>query len=463
MSLEAVCDAAPRWPLLSFPPLQAVDTAVVQLSGTGPFVSLLLRYAGEGSSGAAPLLSDALVSRAQARSVLLEGAWKGWIDRPVDDARADAMSALLQDRKVESEDVERLMAWPLLRRDADGFWDTRLRPLAFPRAGYRAVLGFDFNSESGTVTLLFQHASGPQDTLFDDRDVREVFGSGVTSSFFSLDPPNHKESPYHPFQELKFLPAELEGTGLLATMLHADLLLKYLSTGVEVSASGPHFPLRAVAGERGLLSGLPDGLPHLLRPVRDRSGGQKHPNRAHRFWIEPEEMPYYRYEAEGNPNVECFRVSTAPMRVRKHLMSTNQRGELVDAASDSDTDEDAEDDDPNVSAEMKFANDVTFAFPTLRKHFPVLARLQELHRLIGVSALLMSLHRGIAESIRASLPNEAPIVEKLRDLEASLRSGGQFPLDENALVEDGLEKTLQANNVSRHQASGSSPTRAPVL
>jgi hypothetical protein len=458
LTLGDLCEGVGRWPLAAFPVVQAVDMTAMTLAGAGTLLPMLVAYAGlslpaDGpSSTAASSPPDHAVSQVQACSMLVEGAWKGWYDRSFEQARADAIEIMLAEKRLSVTAVERAMSWPLLHRDAEGFWNGRLRSLAFTAAGYKAITGFRVNHASGEVTLTVERAATASETLFDDSDIAAVLREGLTFSFFTLEAPDHKTAPYHPFQEQKFAPACVEGTGVLPTLLHADLLLKYLSTGVEVSARGPAFHVRRVDGPGGLLSGLPEPLRQLVRPVGVRTGSTEHPNRAHRFWFEPDVLEYDHVVEAGaagsGHRVESFMVHPARMRVRKHLLSTSAHGELTDDDNDSGTDDDADPEDPAVSAEMKFANDVTFAFADLRRYFPVLARMQELHRLMGVCALLLAVRESVTSTIDGAVVPDDDARELLQRLQESLST---FPLDEDTMVEDQLQKTLAANGVSRYQ------------
>lgn len=76
---------------------------------------------------------------------------------------------------------------------------------------------------------------------------------------------------YTPFQKMRYGPnkSALAKNDFLQTMSHTDYLLKFFSTGVEVSAKSP-FAIRSV--EEGLIKRLPTHLRNVVRSICDRKG-----------------------------------------------------------------------------------------------------------------------------------------------------------------------------------------------
>jgi len=74
------------------------------------------------------------------------------------------------------------------------------------------------------------------------------------------------------------------------TLLHADYLLKELTTGIEVNGKGPFFELRPT--KDGLLKRLPSELQAKLRPIMERVKELIDPasENSHRFWFEVKEV-----------------------------------------------------------------------------------------------------------------------------------------------------------------------------
>lgn len=88
------------------------------------------------------------------------------------------------------------------------------------------------------MLLTFNPAEGPADALLSASDVQVLARYFVTSASISLDPLSRKLSP-EPLQEVTMQPACLAGSPIATTMLQADMLLKQLTTGYEVSAKAP--------------------------------------------------------------------------------------------------------------------------------------------------------------------------------------------------------------------------------
>src|SRR5688500_7300259 len=89
------------------------------------------------------------------------------------------------------------------------------------------------------------------------------------------------------------------------------MLLKFLTTGVEVSAHAP-FAIRATSG--GLLQRLPAELQHAVRGVPLRKSAS-FVGTAHRFWITADDIPFDR--AEGKGDSFLYHFGQVPMRVKE--------------------------------------------------------------------------------------------------------------------------------------------------
>jgi hypothetical protein len=87
---------------------------------------------------------------------------------------------------------------------------------------------------------------------------------------------------------MKYCPDSLKNTNYLASLLHADYLLKMFSMGTEVFGKKP-FLFRE--GDEGFLQVLPEFLREALTPPSHRSDSSNC-GQVHRFWIEAMELPY---------------------------------------------------------------------------------------------------------------------------------------------------------------------------
>lgn len=189
---------------------------------------------------------------------VFEGVWRGWIrNKMFDDAKFDCMQSMLSQRNWTMLDVQNLLNWSQLRRTADGWLPAKTYPLKLDRKSrFMHFNGISFNINTGEINFLFQIAQQNDQALFDAHDVHDVLTKGITNSLFTLDQPA-AEYQSHPFQEMRYAPISLEKTNFLMTLLHADHLLKMISTGVEV-CSEPPFQTRAASD--GFMKRLPESL-----------------------------------------------------------------------------------------------------------------------------------------------------------------------------------------------------------
>lgn len=362
---------------------------------------------------------------------LFEGTWKGWVDAEkfsFEEERKRTMQALLNEKGHTESDVEALMNWPALNRDANGWLLNTTTPLNLPGHTFSQVEGIRFNLETGEIDLLLNGNDNPMDALFNMDDVADVMQLGVAGAQFTLDPPD-ANMPDHPFQEMLYAPSALSRTPYLATMLHADLLLKMLSMRTEIS-SIPPFALRG--SEEGLLKRLPEWLSKkfskLNKKLPDTAG------KIHRFWIEAGDLPYFTTQSG---NVITYRFGTCTMAVKKHRMVRDRDGKLVDTDRDDDT----------TSSEAKFAKLMTDKYEVLGTYFRELARLKELVKLQALSAIAQDRYQKMQE-ISASLciPKKA-IKAKLNHLR------GLIDYPHTQKVEELVSECLRKNRVSRHEVS----------
>ncbi|CAF4643172.1 unnamed protein product, partial [Didymodactylos carnosus] len=124
------------------------------------------------------------------------------------------------------------------------------------------------------------------DGLFDFNDVREIFFNNLTYTVFSLEQPN-TEFLVHPFQEMKYSPVyELSQTNYLYTLLHADYILKMISTGMKICSKRPF----QISNEKHFLKRLPQRLQsEFVSIYKQKSKNVSVLPRIHRFWIESDD------------------------------------------------------------------------------------------------------------------------------------------------------------------------------
>ena len=74
---------------------------------------------------------------------------------------------------------------------------------------------------------------------FQQAHIQEMLQEVVEGAIFSLDAVD-PQRPYHPFNQMRFAPSGLYGTGFLETLLSTDYLLKFFTAGQEVNANYPY-------------------------------------------------------------------------------------------------------------------------------------------------------------------------------------------------------------------------------
>ena len=325
-------------------------------------------------------------------------------------AKSRAMMELLEDKGWCFEDVANLMSSQLSPRSDEG-WLIAHPEFSVPLE-FAAVNGIVLNigQWSTSIELLVEPADAAKGKpgLLSRDDINHVLQLTPEDGppFFSLDQPSMNQS-FHPFQEFRYSPSQLAGTGFLQTMFEADYLLKSFSIGSDIS-SKPPFNQRPCS--EGLTANLPPGLQAALKPVSERGYRCSHVNR---FWIQADEITHdcdqsgaemkisvktmvdsrtnrtvsEEYNCELSSMRMEHRFSVPKMSVRAHPLVPGADGKLEDTRSDLDPD----------SAEAKFARDLTKNYDRLSHYFPVFARLKELTRLWFVSGILRSVARSLED------------------------------------------------------------------
>ncbi|CAF1067100.1 unnamed protein product [Didymodactylos carnosus] len=257
-------------------------------------------------------------------------------------------------------------------RTPDGWLSEQTHPLNLSKhRRFSKVHGITFNMETGEINFLFQpECVISKDGLFDVNDVKEVLANDITSSTFTLDPPN-SECRWHPFQEMKYTPSALSNTNYKNTLLYAGYLLKMISTDIEV-CSKPPFQMRQISN--GFMKRLPEWLQNKLKPINNKL---KLDN-LHRFWIEAQKITY---QADSNKNrhsnILTYYLGDVKMYVKTQLMQYDEKGHVIGDTNDQSNSNDLVDDSP----EAHFARTFTKYYDQIGLYFPELLRLKELLQL----------------------------------------------------------------------------------
>jgi hypothetical protein len=302
---------------------------------------------------------------------------------------------------------------------------------------YKSISGFSINFENGNIELIVDKAKSQAEAMFDSNDIYEVFSNGIDYGFFSLDQYNFTHR-LHPLQKMRFN-SEIAKTNFMLTMFHTDYLLKFFTTGVEMSSKYP-FNFRSTS--EGLLKRLPRHLQRILSPKHLDEEETTFAGNAHRFWIKANQINMHIEESQSN--VVKFYFETPKMRVNKHLLKVNSSGELVD-------DEEGELEDYD-SWESKFARNFTNHYDEIAKYFPEFDRLKQLLKLAVCQAYI----RKNVESFSKNIPDmigrrKTAISDYLKRVKESV---GDWPESENSyyvdskldeLVETHIQNAIHVN------------------
>ena len=271
------------------------------------------------------------------------------------------ISSFAREKGLTDNDISDLMTSSSMPRDSEG-WLIPNKPLG-QHMDIASLRGFclDYSDRSPTIQLLIEPAKDGNGLLSLD-DVFTILQLEQNEVFpirFSLDPPSAMER-YHPFKDLICHPAKLQNTEYMDALFQADYLLKFFTTGAEVS-SQPPFHLKPT--EQGLLKSLPKDIQHILRPTHSRGSSRFTRNRS---WIEVEEI---QYGEEITEEVATYFIQAVKVVVRSHPLVSGINGRIYDAQRS------------ETGPHALFAADFTANYDKIAQHFLVFARLRELAKL----------------------------------------------------------------------------------
>ncbi|CAF3033717.1 unnamed protein product [Rotaria sp. Silwood2] len=368
---------------------------------------------------------------------LLEGMWDKWIvNEDFESIRQKSIKSLLTSKQWEISDVELLLNDPLIPRTSEGWLHSQRKSLAISgRKRYTKVDGIKFNIITGKVTFLLVPARYPGHTaLFGSNDIADVFMKGITKAIFTLDQPDN-EFLSHPFQKMKYAPAGLMKTQYLATLLHTDYLLKFMTTGMEINSKWP-FPMRETS--EGFMKRLPKRLQGLLKPIEMRNKLFSRGN-MHRFWIEAGD-PIYECTISKETNEIIYRIGDVPMYVKQHLLRYDDEGTLVDDNSIGS--------EPDRSPEAQFAKAFTDNYEEIGAYFPEFLRLQELAKL----GVLLTFMRHRYTSLNKDIAEDIDVQWICNDL-CQIRLDLEYPLNTRNNIDHEYWEILRHHNLSSYDIS----------
>ncbi len=267
-----------------------------------------------------------------------EACLKNWYQKEYDletekKFRLDLMEELLLDHAWNDFDVEKLLEspWIMVDRDEEG-WLRPTRALPFdddPRCiQYKSIHGMEINHKNGDIQFFMTPWSNERPiyektfTLF---DLQDMLARNLGQAIFSLDPVDPNK-PYHPFNLMRFNPAQLFESELLNTMLLTDYVLKFLTTNQEVQGRYPF-------GERSVMEMI-QHVPEYLQDIIKNYQNSDHLGALHRFWIEAETIDVAFKEPANDDDCTRISVDNIKMVVKKHCMQRDVHGELKDTDND---------------------------------------------------------------------------------------------------------------------------------
>lgn len=324
-----------------------------------------------------------------------EGIWQGWID---DDFATERLRAMTNLNNHGIQSSENLMCDPIQTR-ING-WITG--DLNLNKINFKDIDGFKINKRTGELSFMF-YGSG----LFDMDDVMEVLGCGITTSFFTLDPPDAKQR-HNPYQKMIYGPSCLSRTRYLATLLGADYLLKQFSTGIETNSRVPFNFRRFIHG---------------IDTINSISGTGGH---ITRFWIEPDSLKYSQTEED---DIITILFNDVNMTVKHHEMHYDEEGNLVD-----------NDDHDDNTPDGNFARTFTENYDRIGTQYPILLRLKPLLKLGIISIFINSVYDGV------KVTHDHDYNPKLNELKSNF---ADYPFYTYNKVEAELDKLCSSQGLNK--------------
>eukprot|EP01084_Bolivina_argentea_P275297 469469_1 len=428
---------------------------------------------------------------------LFEGMWKGW-NKDTDDVKNDdgrlhsdkfyetrlsLMDRLLENKQWNVEDIEQLLKWPIIKRDSNGFMTHynkifQLNLTSKNGKYYRSLDGITVDFRNGSIQLHLKEATNVKDRLFTMNDIKSIFRMQLSSAFFSLDQVMARENTsdpsfyYNPFQQFRFGPNRLIHSDYMATMFFTDYILKMITQSTEISSNIPFKQRKAF--DYGFMSVLPKYLKdalnlqnyrkmeiemekekNKLNPKDDKKNKdsmlEKVRGKAHRFWIEGDEIQYSMDHNKGTDKI-VYKFGNIDMKIKKHLLEMNENGELVDAKID----------DNDMSAEGLFAKAFTQNYDEFANYFPIFNRLKELLKICGAYRILQGKYDILSEIKQKVDYSEIynRIDTALNEMRNRVVSNLDYwPINSSAHVSKLMDDTLRQNGVSRSQVQWSELNR----
>lgn len=267
-----------------------------------------------------------------------EATLRGWLNsteekHQMKPLRKRLMQSLMKHKGWQFSDLNRhLTMQNTMMRHSDAGWILPYGDLAIPENSsgfniYSDISGAMFDRRSGKLSFSmeqWQRGAPEYLKLFTLFEVYQTFQKNAATPFFSLDPVD-EHMAFHPFNKMRFAPSSLLNSALLHTMLFADYILKFLTTGAEVQTKPP-YDMRSI-GE------LKQNLPRAIQETINEFHSSQHDQSVHRFWIEPKPPRVAaKIKQLGDDVKDIFALDDLEMVIKTHKMERDVQGNLIDSS-----------------------------------------------------------------------------------------------------------------------------------
>ena len=355
----------------------------------------------------------------------------GHVQQPhFQEKRIAAMTTLLSETKWTFEDVTKAMSTDLVQRTDEGFIKREQHLSEHLEIAELKGVVFKYDEHNPSFNVIIKPAEGGNGVLSykDIIEVLQLSADEVSTITFSLDPPSGTER-FHPFMTLRCYPRKLQDTEFMKSTFHADYLLKFFSTGIEVSAK---YPYKFKPIHESLIKDLPHSLDFLQHPPY--SMGVSHMS-SHRFWIEIEQVTYDELH-KGNQAI--YYIGEVKVQIRSRPMVVNLNGKTMDAKQ------------IEYGPHAKFARKLTDNYEELSKSFPIFNRVKELSKLQFVVQKHHEYLKRLqyeATTIFESVSKEIDRLESLHPIKTNPDSCLWVPATFNNLVYGGVLSNFESSHL----------------
>jgi hypothetical protein len=429
-TMERLVDLLATFPIVGFATSKwAVDAIYIYEVST----LLYTRVLGVTASLNAKQPHSSPTSLALSRA-MYDGILNRWIQPYVEEVTttvvAKTQSCLMLDlcaeRNTSLVEIEKLLQYFRISRDADGFREAKSSKSLSSDFSFSTLDGFSFDPTTGNLSIIATKSSDSgSDPLFGWCDIAEALRYRAHNVSVTTRYPKGHIDP-SPFQEINVNdPVELSGTGLVQSLVCAIGLLESLASGIEFSAKAPY---ATRSGSAGLVARLP---PHLQEAVKSIPARCKSSILAPAYQVSIEVGDVEINKETRSPNVRILfgqvpiQVVVYGIRNNSSVCIANHRVcdriiSLCRSLSSFLLFFSPHSQIPEESTEAaEFASSITKHFLELGEYFPELLRVRELAKLV---VLGQQLHAIVNESQPSESEREAKLQQLILESEAQVLS-----------------------------------------